>query len=307
MRVSLLNLISTPVAVLNSLGLDLRVGLSSEDPTTLNRPSEHYRAFLTTYSPEGVFLDRTDLGEIPPNRRRYFDVTNITRQFVPNSDHLAVVHRVPSSLLSQVSRVEDEIELAEEPTYTLFRSLVEYSYPHGGNGALVYETPHGLNSGARGGRPPSTLTFTCQAVLSDVVNTYAILIHYSVDPAYSSVVSYNFALYSMSGEQVASDSIALGPFSINLLDMARIIPQKLVDQERDSRDGLSTFTFVGYCESAVLPTIFVNAAPSLGAVAVEHTHPPQGYLYPHDPGQRNKIKSAAQAAWKSLISAATNR
>ena len=58
MHISPLNLISTPLALLNSLGLDLRVGLSSEDPMVGRHPTEAYEAYLTTYSPEGLLMDR---------------------------------------------------------------------------------------------------------------------------------------------------------------------------------------------------------------------------------------------------------
>lgn len=99
MQVHLLNLISTPVPVLNSLGLELSVGLSSEDPVVGRRLSEPYRAYLSVYSPEGKWLNRCDLGEIPPNRRRLFPLSALTRELVPAGDHLVVVHRVPARLV----------------------------------------------------------------------------------------------------------------------------------------------------------------------------------------------------------------
>ena len=63
MRISPLNLISTPIAVLNSVGLNLRVGLSSEDPMVGRNPSETYAAYLSVYSPGGVLLERQHLGD----------------------------------------------------------------------------------------------------------------------------------------------------------------------------------------------------------------------------------------------------
>jgi hypothetical protein len=82
--------------------------------------------------------------------------TRVTQRLIPNLDHLAVVHRIPSRLLSQVSKVEDEMEFAEEPDYSYFRSLIEYSFPQGGNGSVIYETPHNLNLSASS----NTLSFT---------------------------------------------------------------------------------------------------------------------------------------------------
>lgn len=303
MRISLLNLISTPVPVLNTIGLNLRVGLSSEDPMVGRYPSEPYEAYLSVYSPEGVFLEREHLGEIPANRRRFFGISAITRRLVPQLDHLAVVHRIPSRLLAQVSSVEDEIEIPKEPDYSLFRSLIEYSFPGGGNGSVIYETPPRLNMGTSGPKSSNTLTFTCQTVLSELVNTYVVLIHYSVNPFYADIATYNLGLYSLSGELVVSDRVTIGPFATKILDMARVIPERAVRSARDPQDGLSTFTFVGYSDDAAILVMAVNVAPDLGAVAVEHTHPPQAYVLPLVASYQRGVKANAQRMWKSILSA----
>ena len=307
MRVSPLDLISTPIPVLNSLGLRVRVGLSSEDPMVVRHASEPYHAYLTIYSPEGMLLERTHLGEILPHRRRMFDISAITRKQVPGLDHLAVVHRVPSRLLSDVSSVEDEIELPEEPDYSMFRSLLEYSYPEGGNGSVIYETPPRLNAGTSGHKSSNTLTFTCQTVLSERVNTYVIIIHYSVNPSYSRIGTYEFALHSLSGDRVFSDSVDVGPFAVRVMDMAQMVPRDVVEAAKDPEDGLATFGFVGCSEDAAMMVMLVNAAPSLGAVAVEHTHPPQTYLLPLDVSYQRKAKTQAQSMWKSIFSADRTR
>ena len=115
-----------------------------------------------------------------------------------------MVHRVPSHLLAQVTDVEEPLELEHLPDYYMYRSLIEYSYPQGGNGSVIYETPPGLNL-SRPGKPTSeTLTFTSKIVLSELVNTYVVLIHYSQDPSYSAICEYNFSVLDMSGSTVAS-------------------------------------------------------------------------------------------------------
>jgi hypothetical protein len=58
MRIPVLNPIQTILPVLNSVGLNLRVGLSSEDPAVIYHPSEPYEAYLSIYSPERVLVDR---------------------------------------------------------------------------------------------------------------------------------------------------------------------------------------------------------------------------------------------------------
>jgi hypothetical protein len=299
MKISLLNLISTPVAVLNSLGVKVRVGLSSEDPMVVRRPSEEYQAYLTIYSPEGVLLARPRLGEIPPNRRKFFDVSAIARELVPNGDHLCVVHRVPSSLLARVSHVEEPLEVDQPPDYAVYRSLVEYSYRGGGNGSVIYETPPALNV-PRVGRPSSnTLSFTSKVVLSEVVNTYVVLIHYSMDPSYSKVCQYDFILFSISGEPVVSQRLSLGPFSVLVIDVAGVIPAGAFQQALDPSDGLATFTFLGFSEQASVPALIVNASQQLGAVSVEHIHPAQEYLLPRDANQRLTVKSNAMHQWEA--------
>jgi hypothetical protein len=268
----------------------------------VRHPSEPYEAYLSVYSPEGLFIERKHLGEIPANRRRFFDISSITQKVVPDLDHLTVVHRIPSRLLSQVSSVEEQLELPAEPDYSMFRSLIEYSFPQGGNGSVIYETPPLLNMGTRGPKSSNTLTFTCQTVLSELVNTYVVLIHYSMNPLYSQIADYHFTLHSLSGERVLSDHVTIGPFGIKLLDMAQIIPRQWVEKEKDPHGHLSPFTFVGYSEDAALQVLLLNAAPTLGAVSVEHTHPPQAYLFPKDPAYQRKIKTDAQMAWKSILS-----
>ena len=145
MNISLLNLISTPVAVLNSLEVGTRVGLSSEDPKLQRLPSEEYQVYASVYSAEGVFIGREHVGAIPPHRRKFFNISEISKKYVMGSDHLCVVHRVPNSLLSEVDNVEELVEADSMPDYSLFRSLVEYSYPGGGNASIIYETPPGMN------------------------------------------------------------------------------------------------------------------------------------------------------------------
>jgi hypothetical protein len=300
MKMSLLNLISTPVPVLNSLGLRLRVGLSSEDPMVGRRPREPYDAFLSTYSPEGVLADRRALGSIESDRRKFFDISSIVSSVLPGQDHLSVVHRVPSRLLAEVGSVEGAIELDNEPDYSYFRSVVEYSYPDGGNGAVIYETPPRFN--AAGSSSSNTLSFTCQTAISESVGAYVVLIHHSVNPQYSKIADYQFVLHSLSGERVVSDRVSVGPFGIRVIDIRALVPAEVVAREKDSVDATSSFTFVGFSEDAAMIVLVINAAPSLGAVAVEHIHPPQTYLLPWDSSYQKRLKLAAQRGWKELLS-----
>jgi hypothetical protein len=261
-------------------------------------PSEVYEVYLSIYSPEGLLLQRPHLGNIQPQRRRFFDVSRITRELVPGLDHLAVVHRVPASLASLVEDPQEEIELPREPDYSMFRSLVEYSYPQGGNGSVIYETPPGLNGGQRSS---NTFTFTCQTVLSDTVNTQVTLMNSSVDKSYAKIANFTYGLHTLSGELVCSDTVAIGPYGIKVVDLAQVIPEEIAQRERDPDDGVSAFTLIGYSEDASIISLLINTSPMLGGVAVEHTHPPQAYMFPLDGGYQRTAKSNAQRAWKSIL------
>ena len=85
MQVKLLNLISTPIPVLNSLGLELSVGLSSDDPVVGRHPAEAYLAYLSIYSPEGKWQERRNLGEIPPHRRRLIPLSPRDQRRLPKT------------------------------------------------------------------------------------------------------------------------------------------------------------------------------------------------------------------------------
>jgi hypothetical protein len=299
MKDSLLNLISTPLPVLNSLGLRTRVGLSSDDPMTRRNHDETFQVYLSIYSPEGPLLDRVHLGELPANRRRFFDVSSVASSLVSGADHLTVVHRIPSRLLDQVSNLEDVVEVPDHFQYGMYRSMLEYSYPDGGNGSVIYETPPGLNAQAG---TTNTLTFTCQIVLSEILSTHIVLIHSSVNPSYSNMAEFDFGFFSQSGEIVASDRRALGPFSVSVLDVGQIIPEDVIRRDRDPMDGQSSYTFVGSSDNGVVIPLFINASPELGAVALEHTHPPQAYMMPNKGSLRREIKTNAQRAWSSIFS-----
>ena len=186
----------------------------------------------------------------------------------------------------------------------MFRSTVEYSYPGAGNGSVIYETTPRLNDGQRSS---NSFTFTCQTVLSESVNTHVILINSSMNPAYSTIANFTYGLHSSSGELVWTDNVSLGPFGVRILDLASVMPAQVVSREQDPEDGVAAFSFIGYSEEAAVTVLLVNAAPSLGAVAVEHTHPPQAYLFPLGAEYKRTAKEDARQAWKSILPAGRSR
>jgi hypothetical protein len=306
-KTALLNLISTPIPVLNSLGLDLAVGLSSDDPVGGRRESETFAAFLTVYAPDGRRLECLPLGEIPPRRRRMFDVTAITRGRFPTQDHLVVAHRIPTRLL-EGRDPHDVVELAaSDADFAMYRTLVQYSFPGGSNGSVIYETPPGFNA-ARPGRPaPSTLTFTSKIVLSSTVDTYVALINYSVDPAYQRSVDYAFTLLAPTGEALSTGERRVAPFTPGVIDVRASLPAGTVERWCDPTDGLAGFGYVGCSVTGSLIPLILTVTPSRKAVAVEHTHPAQAYTIPGRPEDKNALKTRALGIWAPRLAAAGGR
>lgn len=305
-RVALLNLISTPAAVLPRTGLELHIGLSSEDPIVGRHPSEPYEVYLSVYAPDGAFATRLELGRVAPHRRQEFNVSALVAPFKFEDDHLVVMHRVPVSLMERYGVVDEPVALPEGTNYRFFRSYVQYAYPGAGgaHGGVIYEIHPKFNEPAPGRGPSTMLTFTTKIVLSSAVDTSVVLIHCSTDPSYATTAHYAYAVYTHEGSPVATGECAVPPFTPRVLQMRQVIPSGAIAQARDSADGLSHFCFYGICEDAALAVVVLNVAPSLRGVSVEHTHPTQGYLIPSAPHDQPRIKREAIAAWRTLIAPA---
>ncbi|MBI4355004.1 MAG: hypothetical protein HY597_00955 [Candidatus Omnitrophica bacterium] len=305
MKLALLNLISTPAAVLPSLGLRLRMGLSSEDPMVGRHPSEPYDAYLSVYAPDGRFVNRLALGRIPPHCRQMFDIDALVEPLRLGGDHLVIMHRVPASLADRYGVIDQPVELPDDTDYIMFRAYVQYSYPHGGgaHGGVIYEIPPRQNESMPGKSPSQTLTFTTKAVCSDTVETHVLLLNCSTNPRYATTAVYRFALYTCGGEQVASGACPIAPFTHGRLDLRRHLPAETIGRELDPLDGLAHFSFHGFCEEASVPVLVLNLSPTMGGVSVEHTHPPQGYMIAFTPQDRQRVKQAAVASWRSLLDA----
>ena len=303
MPIALLNLISTPIPVLNSLGLDVAVGLSSEDPIGGRRPSEPFAAFVSIYGADGRLVERRALGEIPPHRRGPFDLTAITRPLVKD-DHLVVAHRIPVRLLAgrDPSAVVDLG--AGDADFAMYRSLVQYAYPGGSNGSVIYETPPNFNVPRPGRAPASTLTFTSKITVSEDVETALALIHYSTDPAYDRSAHYSYALFAADGEQVGGGEMTLAPFTVGLVRVREALAPGVLARCTSPDDGLAWLGYVGYSTDAAMIPLILTLAPGRGSVSVEHTHPAQAYTLPARAEDKHKVKGRAVTLWKARLDAA---
>jgi hypothetical protein len=303
-RTSLLNLISTPIPILNSLGLEVAVGLSSEDPIGGRRAAETFTALASIYDADGGLLERRVLGEIPPRRRRMFDLTALTRPLVKD-DHLAVAHRIPSRLLAGGNDLDAVVELdAGDADFAMYRSLVQYAYPGGSNGSVIYETPPSFNVARPGRAPASTLTFTSKVTVSEEVETALALIHYSTDPAYARTARYWYALFAPDGERVGDGAVTVAPFTVGVVRVRTALMPGTVARYTSADDGLAWLGYVGYSTDAALIPLILTLSPGRGSVSVEHTHPAQAYTLPAKPEDKHKVKGRAVALWAARLSGA---
>ena len=303
MSLSLLDLVSTPIGLLNSLGLEVSAGLSSEDPMG-RRPSEPYQVFLTLYNPEGIFARRMSLGEIPPQRRRFFPLSPASQGMFPGANHLAVIHRIPSRFLADGRTPEEPREIdPAEADFSMFRGVVQYAYPGGSSGSVIYETPHGLNTPRSAGRPsPKTLTLTSQVAVSDTMETCLALLHYSVDPRRTAPLQYHYAFFAPDGKLAAEGSVLCQPFTVTLLKAKEILAPAELRRATDPADGIACFGFVGFAEQGVVMPVILSLNPSSRAVSVEHTHPAQSYTCPYRPEEKHQLKNQAIQQWKQQLS-----
>ena len=303
MHAALLNLISTPAAVLPQMKLELSMGLSSEDPMVGRHPSEPYDVYLSVYAPDGGLAKREALGRLAPHRRQLFDVSSIVRPFEFQGNHLVVMHRVPASLAERYGTIEEPVSLPDETDYMMFRSYVQYAYAGSGgaHGGIIYEIPHRFNEPAPGKRPSAVLTFTTKIALSEAVETSVVLINCSTTPRYQTTAEYAYTIYAGNGTHVATGSRRVAPFTVEALQMRDLIPAQAVAEARDPHDGLSHFCFYGICEQAALAILVLNLAPAQRGVSVEHTHPTQGYLMPSSEADQHRVKREAIAGWRLLM------
>lgn len=303
MRVRLLNLITTPAAVLPKSGLELSMGLSTDDPMVGRHVSEPFDAYLSVYAPDGTFAKRLVLGQVPANRRRLINVSEMIRSFNFEDPHLVILHRVPASLAERFGTVDEPVALSDDTDYSFYRSYVQYAYPsgQGAHGGVIYEMAPHFNEPPPGRGPSEVLTFTTKMVLSEKVQTIVLLLHPSTNPNYAVHARYSYALYDAEGSAVALGDRVVAPFGVGVVDIGAAVPQEALNRLRDPEDGMTNLSFHGICQDASMMIVVLNVAPVLGAVSVEHTHPPQGYLMAPSTAVQRRIKHEAVVSWQRVM------
>lgn len=278
---SLLDLISTPVPVLGSMGLRTDVGLSGDDPLSERHTDERYEVQVSVFDPEGRFCERIDVGHVGPGDRRMIAVSDLVAPHVGDGDALAVVHRVPTSAATRA---------LEPSAFHLYRSMVQLSRPGAGAGSVIYETPPGLNDRRRG-RMSTALMFSSKVLVGGGADTSVCVLHHSIDPDYSRSARLRLRVHDDTGVSLATEEREIGPFRVEVIDVRSLLARAGHDTAR-----ARTCSVIGWSRDAALVFLFVQTSAG-GGVAVEHSHPPQTYLLPEDISRRFTIKDAAITAW----------
>ena len=271
-----LYLITTPVAVLPSLGLDVSVGVSGDDPVASRNHTDSYEVTCSLYKSDGSFVGRPCLGagRIAAGGRQLHSISDLSRTMKLDGDHLAVVHRIP-------------YEHTTPRDWAMYRACVQYSVQgSASHGRVIYESPPQLNVAKPGKRPSSTLTHTNTIYGGKDYTNYLVLIHYSMDAAYTAAASYLYAVFDQHGERIDKRMVEMGPFQVR----AMVLPE-----------WTNLCTLVGYCDSAALLVLVLTMHHPTNSITVEHTHPAQSLTMCNQDGQRNEMKKAALEGWKQVL------
>ena len=286
-----LDLITTPVAVLNATALATRAGISGDDPLCERMVGERFRVFLSLFSPDGIFAERIELDPVGPGERRMLDLSVLMRERYGDRNALAVVHRVPFSLCPHGIDPQT-VEMAPSgEDFDLLRVMVEYGFPGGGKGAVIYETPPGINGPRRSAQ--SALILSSKIAISRGQNTTMLLINMSESPAYRESVTVRARLFASDGRAVTAREATVAPFSFAMISLRDWIAQAgdVITEE------IATFSVVAWSRQGALIPLFLQTHEELRSVSIEHSNPPQVYVLPMTQAERFRIKNEAVAAW----------
>lgn len=277
-RLWVLHLASTPVAIMARYGLTTYVGVSSDDPTNIRNKGEKLTVILSAYA-QSKLIGRVKIFELNVNEHRFVCLDDELRKLDWDSDTtLCVIHRVPTVLLETTAINQNEANTNFD--YSMYRTVVQYTYKEKGKAGVIYETPPNFNMV---GRKPHFLAFSNMLYLHHQVENYLVFINYSVSQEYSQVANVKIKFNNIKGEKIVNKEIAVNPFDCSCLNINQI-------SELSNESLFASYT-AATTSSALIPlSILVNA--NNGGISVEHSHPPQEYLMA-DWASISKIKLAA--------------
>lgn len=293
-----IDLITTPIAVLNGMGLTTKAGLSADDPLASRHTDESYRVIVTFYDPEGRLAQRREYDVLKPGERRLLDLGAEARSLCGSESCLSVVHRVPMSICpAGADPTAKSPEKFSHGDFAMYRCMAQYGLPNGGHGGVIYETPPGLNATGNRRWPSTTFTFTSKVAITDTLDTTLLMLHYSVSPDYKRHTKFRLRLFDSSGAALCEHEVPLKPFTAATVSIAGLLSSDVKARLYAQGNGIGLITLVGWCTDAALLMLFVQTDKTSGSVSMEHAHPPQTYLLPSDQATRGRLKAAAIAQW----------
>lgn len=261
---SVLNLISTPVAIMARYGLTTSVGVTADDPANNRNVGVEYSVLVSIYG-KSCLMGRVSVGTVGPGEHYFVSVDEVLMaQGWVDEATFCVVHRVPTNYFSETG-LENELSVLEHNKYSMYRTVVQYGLENGGAGSVIYETPPNLNSL---GKRSSFLTFSNKACLRPSLSNHLIFLNYSVNPKHSKSAHVFAKFFDSDGSVIANYEFDVPPMDFFCVSLDWLM-------------GKTDSTFLSFtaasADASLLPlSIIVDKA--MGGVSVEHSHPPQEYL-----------------------------
>lgn len=278
---SLMNLSSTPIAVLSHLGLKTYAGISGDDPSGTRNIGQEFQLLISIYH-ESKLHCIANLGLIGPGQREFICVdevlTELNCKYLMPS--LVVIHRIPIQYF-KLGRLSCDNEAAVPDQYYMYRIVVQYENDKGGMASVTYETPPRMNISNNG--KASFLSFSNMIFRQNLSDNYLIFINYSMNFKYDKSCRLHINLYDEKGVAFKSFQNLIEPFSSSVINITKFICN--IDESQG-------FSYVAASKDATLLPLSLILNSGNGGISLEHTHPPQEYLY-SDWNVSNDIKSRA--------------
>ena len=278
---SLMNLSSTPIAVLAHLGLKTYAGISGDDPSGIRNIGQEFQLLISVYH-ESKLHCIANLGLIGLGKREFICIDEVLKElnFESFTPTLVVIHRIPTQYFKngKLATVDKGIKLDD---YYMYRIVVQYENDNKGMASVTYETPPRMNIKNNG--EASFLSFSNMLFRQNLSDNYLIFINYSMNFKYDKSCTLYVNLYDEKGIAFKSFEKLIEPFSSSTLNISEWIHNNHESQG---------FSYVAASQDAILLPLALILNRGNGGISLEHTHPPQEYLYTSW-NVSNEIKSRA--------------
>jgi len=261
----ILHLASAPIAIMAKEGLRTFAGVTGDDPSNTRNAGMSFVVLLSVFA-ESKLLGRIIVGTVGPCEHYFIDIDReVAEQGWQDIASFCVAHRVPSQYINEDRFVNIPV-MHSHKDFTMYRTVVQYGVDSGALGSVTYETPPNFNMA---GANPSFLSFSNKIYIHPDSDSYLVFLNYSVSPDYTKTSNASLMLYTLGGVCVSQLSITVPALDCACVRISDILP-----------DGSENFfSFVAVSSGSALLPISIIVNRRLGGVSVEHSHPPQEYLF----------------------------